>query len=79
VGRSPEDHHRSLLIKSTIAAQHTHTGERPGRVSQSVPARTTLAHIPMRDTPRFPLREARFSGVCSNTLVLGGHTQHART
>ena len=67
-GRPPEE----SLIKSTLATQLTHTGERPGRVSQSVLVRTSLAHMPMRDTPRFMLQEACFLGVCSNMRVLEG-------
>ena len=62
----------SLLIKSTLATQLTHTGERPGRISQSVLVRTSLAHMPMCDTPRFMLQEACFLGVCSNMRVLEG-------
>ena len=82
-GRSPEDHQKSLLIKSTIATRHTHTAERPCRVSQSVPVRTSLAHMPMRDTPRCLLRESRSSSICADMWVLGGtrsmHAHRERT
>ena len=67
-GRPPEE----SLTKSTLATQLTHTGERPGRISQSVLVRTSLAHMPMCDTPRFMLQEACFLGVCSNMRVLEG-------